>query len=183
MKKAIVKKIFTIFLMMIFTMSCTSNLNFDQANDLKLTPTVKANLTYFDVPAHEFVTNGVETNRAFAAQNFDVFRDSFFRKSLLQTDFFFEITNTINRIYSIDLVLINEVDQIMYVINFVVPASTGTPIVVTKSEIFKDVTLDLLKQTDKMGFRLLMAPGPLLTENSPGSLKLRSSATVYMEIQ
>lgn len=183
MKKPTIKNIFTLFLLLVFTLSCTSNLNFDQVNDLKLTPIAVANLTYFDVPAPEFVTNGVETNVAFADQNFDAFKNSFFKDNLIQTDFFFEITNTINRAYSIDLVLVNELDQILYTINFNVPAYTGTPIVVTKTEIFKDAKLDLLKQTYKMGFRVIMAPGPALTENTSGSLKLRSSATVYMEIQ
>ncbi|WPR70072.1 hypothetical protein SLW70_08925 [Flavobacterium sp. NG2] len=183
MKKPTLKNIYFVFLMLVLSSSCTSNLNFDQVNDLKLTPIAVANLTYFEAPAHEFVTNGVETNAAFGAQNFDAFRDSFFKDNLIQADFFFEITNTINRAYTIDLVLVDEFDQILYSINFVVPASTGTPRVVTKTEIFKDAKLALLKQTKKMGFRVIMAPGPALTENSPGSLKLRSSATVYMEIQ
>jgi hypothetical protein len=168
---------------MLLSISCSSSLDFDQANDLKLNPIIVTNLTYFDVPAHEFVTNGMETNAAFAALNFDAFRDSFFRENLFRADLFFEITNTINRAYVIDLVLLNKADQPVYSINFNIPASNGTPQVITKTEIFEGTKLDLLKQTEKMGFRLVMLPGTLLTESSPGSLKLRSSATVYMDIQ
>ncbi|WP_418263540.1 hypothetical protein [Flavobacterium faecale] len=182
-KKPIIYKILSLLLMLSMSYSCSSELDFDQVNEFKINPIIVANLTYFDVPAHEFVTNGVETNAAFAALNFDAFRDSFFRDNLVRADLFFEITNTINRAYVIDLVMLNKADQIVYAINFNVPASSGAPQVVTKTELFQGAKLDLLKQTDKMGFRLVMPPGTPLTENSPGSLKLRSSATVYMEIE
>ena len=34
-----------------------------------------------------------------------------------------------------------------------------------------------------MGFLITMASGPALNENSVGSLKMRSSATVYLTIE
>ena len=177
------KKIISLLLLVFISWSCSSNLDFDQANDIKISPVIVANLTYFDVPAPELVINDVETTVVFNALNFDAFRDSFFKDNLVRADLFFEITNTINRDYVIDLFLFNKLNQPIYSINFNVPASSGTPQVVSKTDIFQNVKLDILKQTEKMGFRLVMLPGTPLTKNSLGSLKLRSSATVYMEIQ
>ncbi|GIZ10095.1 hypothetical protein FUMI01_28210 [Flavobacterium sp. UMI-01] len=165
------------------TWSCSSNLDFDQANDLNLTPVFVANLTYFDVPAHEFVTNGVENTVGVAGLGFDAFRDSFFRENLVRTDLFFELTNTINRAYVIDLFMLNESDQVVYTVHFDVPAASSAPQVVAKTEVFQGITLEQFKQTEKMVFRLVMLPGAPLTENSLGSLKMKSSATVYMDIQ
>jgi hypothetical protein len=59
--------------------SCSSNLDFDQVNDFKLEPVFIANLTYFEIPANQFIENGMEQNIALM-QEFDMFRDSFFRK-------------------------------------------------------------------------------------------------------
>ena len=130
------------------------------------------------------MTSGVENRVSVNASNFDVFRDAFLRDNLTQADFFFEITNTINRSFGVNLYLIDEFDRILYPILINVPASTtGAPVVVTSTEIFKDAKLNLLKQTDRMGFILLMNSGTTITENTPGNLKFKSSATVYLEVQ
>lgn len=170
-------------LLIMFSVSCSSNLDFSQANNLKLQPVIVANLTYFDIAANEFVDNGIEQKVAFDTQDFDVFRDSFFRDSLKRADFFFEIDNTVNRAFTINIVLLDVNDQPLYFIPFTIPAYNGTPKTITKTEVFEDLNLELLKNTKSMGFVIAMAPGPALDGSSQGSLKLRSSATVYFEIQ
>ena len=172
-----------IFFLSILLFSCSSNLDFNQVNNLKLEPVVIANFATFDVPANEFVSNGIEQTVSGAVSNFDVFRDSYFNKSLTRADLFFEINNTINRAYKINLYFIDGNNSPVYTISFNVPAYTGTENPVTKNDIFENVKLDVLKSTRKIGFTVTMLPGAALTENSPGSLKLRSSATVYLVIQ
>lgn len=177
------QKIIHLLLLTLLLGSCSSKLDFDQANTLNLTPVIVANLSYFDIAAPDFVVNGQEITQTGSLQNFDVFRDSFFRDNLIQSDFMFEITNTISRSYQCNLFLLNKQNKILYVINFPVPASTGTPEVVTKTEIFQNVKLDLLKQTEKIGYQIIMAPGTALNASSPGHFIFKSSATVYMDIQ
>jgi hypothetical protein len=48
---------------------------------------------------------------------------------------------------------------------------------------FENTKLDLLKRAKRMGFVITMGAGPALNANSPGSLKLRSSATAYLVIE
>mgnify|MGYP003615269420 FL=1 len=43
---------------LLLTVSCSSDLDFDQVNDLQLQPVVVANLSSFDVAANQFVNNG-----------------------------------------------------------------------------------------------------------------------------
>ena len=50
-------------------------------------------------------------------------------------------------------------------------------------EIFENIKLNLLKRTTKMAFVLNMKPGPLLDENSSGSLKLDSGVTAYFVVK
>jgi hypothetical protein len=172
-------KILGIIILSLFTISCSSNLDFNQVNDLKTTPVIVANLATFDVPASQFVIGGVEQPVSGDLLNFDVFKDNYFNNSLVKAEMYFEITNTINRAYKIDLYFLDDSNNTVYTIPFNVPAQG----VATKTEVFVNSNLDLLKKTTKIGFVVTMYPGPALTANSTGSLKLRSSATVYLNQQ
>ena len=172
-----------IFAFSLFFLSCSSDLDFNQANDLKLEPTLVSNLASFDVQAHQFVVGGVEQTVSGDLMNFDVFKQNFFYKNLNKTDFFFEINNTINRGFKVKLVLLDKNNAPLYTIPFDIPAYTGTENLVTKTEVFENVQLDLLKKTSKIAFVVTLMPGPALTQNSLGSLKLRSSATLYFVVE
>lgn len=176
-------KFLTILLLSVCALSCSSDLDFNQVNDLKLEPVVVANLATFDVPANEFVIGGVEQNVAGDVLNFDVFKETYLKNALTRADFFFEIDNTINRAFRVNLYLLDANNTPLYTIPFDVSAYTGVQKLVTKTEIFQNAKLDLLKKTTKIGFIITMYPGPALSESSLGSLKLRSSATVYLVLE
>ena len=78
-----------IFILALFSYSCSSNLDFNQVSDAKLEPVILANLAYFDVPANQFVTNGNEMPVSGVLTTFDVFRDSYFNDALIKAEFFF----------------------------------------------------------------------------------------------
>ena len=165
-------------------LSCSSDLDFNQGNDLALEPVIVANLATFDIPAHQFVSGGIEQPQFVDVPNFDLFKDSFFKNNLLKVEFFFEINNTINRDYVIDLVLLDAYDIPLYSISIPVPAYTGVENLVKKTEPFESSNLPLLTSTRKMSFTITMlSPGPILSENSLGSLKLRSITTGYFSIK
>ncbi|MFL9832072.1 hypothetical protein ABS764_14565 [Flavobacterium sp. ST-87] len=164
--------------------SCSSDLNFDQANDLKLEPVVEGNLSYFNVAATDFLADdGSEYDLVFDSQDFDIFRDRYLNDYLQKADCYFEITNTINRSFKADIVMLNNDDQVLYTIPFNIPASTAAPIIVSKTEIFENAKLQLLKNTRKLQFALSVKSGQAFTPNTTGNLQLRSSATVYLEIE
>lgn len=175
-------KIFRFFFFCIFSLSCSSDLDFNQVNDLKLEPVIVANLATFDVQAHQFVTGGVEQTVSGDLMDFDIFKQNF-DDNLNRADFFFEIDNTINRGFRINLYLLDANNNPIYTIPFDVPAYSGTQNLVTKTEIFQNAKLNLLKNTSKIAFVVTLLPGPALSENSLGSLKLRSSATLYFVVE
>ena len=153
-------------------MSCSSDLDFNQVNDFKLEPIIVANLVSVDVPANQFVSGGIEQTLTEELLEFDVFRDAYFKKSLVRADFFFEFNNTINRAYIINLIYLDTNDTPVYTIPFNVPAYSGVQNLVTKTEIFENTKLDLLKTATKLAFVVTMLPGPGLSESSLGSLKM-----------
>jgi hypothetical protein len=182
MSQSFFKRIIGLLVLVTVLFSCASDLDFNQANNLKLEPVVVGNMAYFDVAANEFVTGGIEQPVSIDRPIVDVFKGAFLKDNVARTDFFFEVTNTIKRGYVIDIVLLNDSNQPLYTITLPVPAYTGAPNVLTKTEIFQNAKLNLLKSTTKMAFVVTISRGTALNESSSGSLKLRSSATVYFAI-
>lgn len=183
MKLRGIHRILGVLILILFSSSCASDLDYNQVNDIKLEPVYIANLAYFDIPANEFVTGGMEHTVITDAPTVDLFNDKFFRDNLNRVDLFFEVNNTINRGYRIDLVFLDSNNQPVHATNFIVPAYSGVENIVTKTEIFQNATLDLLKRTTKITFTLTMFAGTPLNENSTGSLKLRSGVTAYLVIR
>lgn len=183
MKKYHRNKIVGLLLLVSLSFSCSSDLDFNQVNTVKLEPAYISNLSYFDVPATIFIKSGVEQSITFDDENFDVFKDSFFRSYLQRAVFSYEINNTINRSFTIDITLLDENDQLLYTFFIRVPAFSGKDTITMHRETFENASLTLLRNTRKMRFSLTMGAGPALNVNSLGSLKLRSSATAYMVIE
>lgn len=183
MKLNLVNRIFKILILTSLFFSCSSDLDFDQANDLKLEPVFVANLAYFNIPATQLANDG-GTQILFDVQEFTAFKDSFFRDHLAKAEFDFEIENTIVRAFRVEMLLIDADDQILERDSYSIPAYSGRPNVIKyPTEVFENERLDLLKKTVKMKFFVIMAEGPALDQSSAGNLKLRSSANVYMEIE
>ena len=163
--------------------SCASDLDIDQVDDLKLEPVYVTNLAFFDVPANKFADDGTAEEIAFDTQPFNVFKEKFFTDRLVKAELNFEIENTINRSFSLDVVLHDKNNAIIETLNFPVPAYTGGENIAKYKEVFEAERLALLKKTVKVSFTVRIGAGPALNENSVGNLKLRSSATAYMEIK
>lgn len=183
MKVNFIKSITKILLLASLFFSCSSDLDFDQTKDLKLEPVFVANLAYFNVPATQLADSGGGLI-VFDEQEFDAFKDKFFRDNLVKAELDFEIENTIIRDFTVDVVLLDANNQILETDSYSIPAYSGASnIIKYPTEIFENQRLDLLKKTTKIAFYVRMAPGPALDQNSTGSLKLRSGATVYMVIE
>lgn len=173
----------SIILLAFLFFSCSSELDFDQIKDLKLEPVVVANLAYFDIPANQLIDDG-STNIAYDTRNFNVFKDKFFNERLKKAEFDFEIENTIQRSFSLNMLLMNDQDEVLQTISFPVPSYQGSSNVIKyPTEVFENERLALLKQTTKITFVIVMATGTPLNSQSTGSLKLRSGATAYLTIE
>ena len=168
---------------MLFSFSCASDLDFDQVNDLKLKPVVVANLAYFNVEARDFVSSGSEQPILIEQTTSDIFNDSFFRRRIEKIELLFELENTINRAYIIDLLFLDSNDQIIDNVNLSTPASSGLAIKRSEKEVFANADLDILKKTTKIVFSIRMLAGPQLSPDSLGSLKFRSAVTAYIIVE
>ena len=183
MKRLLRYRFFGLFFLVLFSCSCSSDLDYEQSKNLQLEPTYVANLVYFDIPAHEFVTNGIETPQFIDRSTIDVFNNSFFVNNLTKVDLDFEITNTITRAYVLDVKLYNATGVQLDVISIAVPAYYGALNKVVQKEVFQGIRLTTLKNTTRIDMTVRMAPGTALTETSSGSIKMRSGITAYFVLQ
>lgn len=183
MKKFIFKyTILGIGILSLLTLSCSSAVDFNQANDIIIEPVIVSNLASFKIQANQFVTGGIEQNQFEDVPNFDLFKDSFFKNNLTKVSFFFEFNNTINRDFIVDLVLLDSADDPIYLVSIPVAAYAGVEKLVTHEELFES-NLNVLTSTRKMSFSIRLLTGNLLSETSPGSLKLRSNITAYFKVE
>lgn len=167
----------------LFSFSCASDLDFEQVNTIKLEPVIVTNVAFFDAKQTQFVANGAERNIIFDASTIQIFNDSFFRQRLKKVELFYELDNTINRAFSLDVLFLDKENQPVHALNLAIPAYTNAENKTTKTDIFEGVRLDLLKRTTKIIFTIVMRPGQTLTDSSLSRLKLRSSVTAYLVIE
>jgi hypothetical protein len=183
MKRLLNSRFLGILYLAIFSFSCSSDLDFNQTKNFRLEPTYVANLVYFDIPANEFVTSGIETPQFIDRSTVDIFNNTFFVNDLVKTDLDFEINNTIARAFTLEVKLFNANGNQLDTIVIAVPAYYGASNIVTQKEVFQGTRLTVLKNTTRIDMALRMASGTALTESSTGTIKMRSGVTAYFVIQ
>ena len=128
-------------ILLLFSFSCASDLDLDQVNDLKLEPVVVANLAYFNIEAKDFVSSGTGELELIEETTSDIFNDSFFRRRIKRVDILFELENTIDREYELDLSFLDINGTIIHNTKINVQPYTGIENKVAKTEVFQDATL------------------------------------------
>ena len=167
--------------------ACVKDVDFDQAEDLTISPALEVSVIHFEEPANTFVDdNGMELETVIDSVGIEIFNDEFVIDNLVKADFSFIATNTINRTYQSQIDFYNDLYELQHTFSFGVGASTnGQDVVVEYVEVFEGQDLEALKATTNLVLTLTLMPsndGSLLDENSAGNLKLRSKASFYFDI-
>jgi len=183
MRYSFFNKIIGIVATVLLLFSCSSDLDFNQVDELNVKPAFTTNLAYFPLEANQFVINGVEQSAFSYVANVDFFDTAFVRDDLVRTDLYFRVKNTINRAYTYNITFLDANNAPIHTIDMEIPAYNGAEIVVEKTEIFNSSNINILKNTTTIVFSILMLPGPPLTANSLGSVELSSSITAYFDVK
>jgi hypothetical protein len=166
-----------------FLFSCSSDLDFNQAEDFNTQPVFTTNLAYFEVKAPDFIINGTEQSLFSYVSNVDFLNTSFVEEDLVKTELYFRIKNTIARRYVYNVTFLDQNNAPIYLITMDVASYNGTEVLVEKTETFTAANVDILKRTTKMVFSIVMFPGPPLTVDSSGRIELSSSITAYFDVK
>ena len=103
-------KIYSTALMTIFFLSCSQPLDFKQLEEYTIMPSISSSLVFFSIDASNFniIISGIpaatEVNET---TDFKLLENSFIKQNLVQLDFNFEIKNEFNRVFLLDINLLD----------------------------------------------------------------------------
>lgn len=167
--------------------SCVENVDFNQAEEIILTPTLESSLIFFEEPVTTFIDNsGVEIPTITDSVIIEIFNDEFVKDNLQKAVLQFEATNSINRSFEAKVDFLDVLDELQHTLTFIVAPSVNGEEVITESiETFEGDNLEALKATNKLLLTLTILPsadGSTLDGNSTGTLSFRSKGTFFFNI-
>jgi len=178
--------ILVITLLCSLLVSCISDVDFEQAEDLAISPVIESSLLFTEVPGSRFVNSvGVEILSVSDTLAIEILEDDFVQDNLTRAELFFSITNQIPRAFNATIAFL-DLDNLP-VHQFDVPVAAADPTLVetTHTEIFDEILIDALKSTKKIAIFLSILPGSgttPLTVNSDETIEIQSKATFFLDV-
>ena len=135
MKTNLLKPLVVVFAGLLLT-ACVKDTDFDQANDITLTPVVELDLIYFNIDAGEFFDESTGTPILTVSDTTEIrfLDDPEIQESLRRADFYFRFTNSIPRNFNVDFQFLSEQNDTTYITGTNVIAGTLDIPVVTEFE-------------------------------------------------
>lgn len=182
MKKNLLKPLAVLFLCFL-VVACVKDTDFDQAQDITLTPVVELNLIFFNITAEDFF-DGIGPIPDLTVTDTTEIRfldDSAVQESLRRADFYFKFTNSIPSEFQIDFQFLSEQNDTTYTTGTtVIPGSVSNPVITEFEEIIEGDDILQLTMADKIVVSVtIQSTDPDLE----GELNLQSKVTYYLEIR
>jgi len=175
-------------ILMLIMASCVKDVDFDQAENLNLSPVLETSIVYFNEPANTFFLNelGEEVSEIQDATVIDIFDDDFVIDNLVKAVFTFKINNTVTRRFQTRVDFLNLAEEVQHTFTLNTMASINNESVVTDHiEVFEGNALEALKASNKVVFTVLLPPstdGSIIDQMTIGRVELKSKATFYLNI-
>jgi len=165
--------------------SCTEEIDFNQINDVSLKPVVAIDLIFFNAPATQFYVDGTELSTVRDSVIIDLFNRNFVVDNLVKAEFVFEITNSINRAFSVKIDFLDSENQLKHTFTINGAASpTNSEIETMHTEVFENDLLKALKASNKIKLTIqALSGGSPLNDNTPGNIELKSKGIFYLNIE
>ncbi|KAA3618424.1 MAG: hypothetical protein DWP94_14540 [Flavobacterium sp.] len=174
---------FAVLFLSLLVVACVKDTDFDQADDIALTPVVELDLIYFDIDAGEFYDDINEIPVLTVSDTTEIrfLDDTEIQESLRRADFYFKFTNSIPRNFQVDFQFLSEQNDTTYTTQTtVVEGTVASPVVTIFEEIIE--TDEILQLT--MANRVVVSV--TIPDSDPdleGNLNLKSKTTYYLEIR
>ncbi len=172
---------------MLATVSCVKDVDFDQTEDIVLTPVLTSSVIFTEVEASQFSENGMELETVRdSVSNIEIFSDEFVNDNLVKVELVFEAINSINRTFNLQIDFLKDADELQHSFSFdALPSNSGSDIITEYTELFENESLEALKASTIMVITLRLYPstdGSSLDENSAGTIALKSKGIFYFNI-
>ena len=163
--------------------SCVKDTDFNQAENVVLTPVVELDLIYFNAEAGEFFDSITNTSILTIRDTTEIrfLDDTSIQESLIRAEFLFNFTNSIPRAFEVNFQFLNDQNEETYATSTAVNAGTELAPVLTQ---FIDTVEgeEILQLT--MADKVVVSVTILSSDSSlQGVLNLQSKTTYYLEIR
>ena len=176
-------KLFFLLTSMLLFVSCFDGTDFDQANDVVVTPEIELDLIYFNLEASNFYdyANNTEVLVVEDTTDLDFLGGSDINDIIKGADFYFEFTNTIARGFNVSFDFLNNDNVSKYLMQTTVsPGSENTPVVSYFVQYLDALQIKELTKANKV---LVTVTIPSSSQDLSGVLNLQSKTTYYLQIE
>lgn len=109
----------------LLALSCVEEQNFDQYDDIAVTPSVESSIIYVETP-ESIINQAVGVNFYSQVFNFDAFSEEFFAERVLDGTITYEVENTTSKALDITIDFLDDADNLLDSESFTVdPAPTA----------------------------------------------------------
>ena len=179
------RNFFLILGIVALAISCVKNVDFDQVNDLQLTPVFDVSLLFFEETPDRFIADDMEVIGNFISDTTDlvISENSFVIENITRAELEFEFTNTISRNFRAEVVFLNAERVPIRTIDLNIPENQAGS-ATTHIENFPKEDINVIAATAQLVINFFLLPGgEAITRNTQGILKLRSKGTFYLLIE
>lgn len=163
--------------------SCVKDTDFDQAENITLTPVVELDLIYFNAEASEFFDPVNNTSILTLRDTTEIrfLDDTGIQESLIRAEFLFNFTNSIPRTFEVEFQFLNEMNEETYMTMTSVAA--GTELVPVLTQFIDNVEGEEITQLTMANRVVVSVTIPSSDASLQGVLNLQSKTTYYLEIK
>ena len=180
MKKKI--HLFLLFTALIsLLMACVKDTDFNQTDDILITPTVALDFLLFNLSSESFSEIGVANLVVSDTTFFNFLNEDFTVDNLIKADFYFKNTNSFPIQFSTQYQFLDDDNVLHYEITIPVnPGSINNPVITEDIEIIEEDAIVNLTKADKVVVNVIAA-SPLGILD--GILNLQSKTNYYLRIE
>ena len=163
--------------------SCIKDTDFDQAENITLTPVVELDLIYFNAEASDFFDIAADTSILTIRDTTEIrfLDDTGIQESLIRAEFLFNFTNSIPRTFEVEFQFLNEMNEETYLTATTVDAGTElTPVLTEFIDNVEGEEITQLTMADRVVISITI---PSSNATLEGVLNLQSKTTYYLEIK
>ncbi|MEZ8003259.1 MAG: hypothetical protein QMC45_05780 [Patiriisocius sp.] len=178
-----ITKQFILLTSILLFVSCFDGTDFDQTNEVVLTPEIELDLIYFNLEASNFYdyANNTEVLVVEDTTDLDFLGGSDINDIIKGADFYFEFTNTIARGFNVSFDFLNNDNVSKYLMQTTVsPGSENTPVVSYFVQYLDALQIKELTKANKV---LVTVTIPSSSQDLSGVLNLQSKTTYYLQIE
>ncbi|WP_298543126.1 hypothetical protein [uncultured Aquimarina sp.] len=182
----------------LITTSCVKELDFEQLDEVVLTPVFEADFIYSEFDVEDYIPQGTPSNTEFTIPpevlrdtiNYDLVGTDFAIDNLDRVELTMEVRNTIQRAFTLQFQFLTQTGQPigqLYSIEVRAGLGEGTEPVVSPQPgdpnnpiVLDNATLNQLASAQKIATEIIV---PTLNSDLRGALQIRSKASYYVNYQ